>query len=78
MYFHTVADEAFPLRCDMMRPFSRTSQRQALPEEQKIFNYRLSRARTVENAFSILPQRWRIFNRRINLLPKKVDGVEKT
>ena len=73
-----VADEAFLLRCDLMRPYPRTNNRQTLPEEQKIFNYRLSRARgIVENAFGILAQRWRIFSRRINLLPKNVDSVVK-
>ena len=33
-----VADEAFPLRCDLMRPYPKTNNRQTLPEEQKIFN----------------------------------------
>ena len=73
-----VADEAFPLRCDLMRPYPRTNNRQTLPEDQKLFNYRLSRTRRiVENAFGILAQRWRIFNRRINLLPKNVNRVVK-
>ena len=36
-----LGDEAFPLRCDLMRPFARN----ALTNERCIFNYRLSRAR---------------------------------
>ena len=73
-----VADEAFLLRCDLMRPYPWTNNRQSLPEDQKILSYRLSRARRiVENAFGILAQSWRIFNRRINFLPKNVDRVIK-
>ena len=46
-----LGDEAFPLRCDMMRPFARNT----LTNERCIFNYRLSRARkVVEIAFGIL------------------------
>ena len=62
-----VGDEAFPLRMDLMRPYPR-SNRAALPQDELVFNYRLSRARRiVENAFGILAQRFRIFNRRMQL-----------
>ena len=60
-----VGDEAFPLRMDLMRPYPRAA-RAALPQEQLVFNYRLSRARRiVENTFGILAQRFRIYNKRM-------------
>jgi hypothetical protein len=55
-----VADEAFPLKPFLMRPYSKSDVRNNEPN--KIFNYRLSRARRiVENAFGILRARWRVF-----------------
>ena len=69
-----VADEAFPLRHDLMRPYPRYDT--SIPKDEAIFNYRLSRTRmVVENAFGILTQRWRIFDRRIPLDPKNVDAL---
>ena len=52
---YIVGDEAFPLRLDLLRPYSRRSSR---GEAARIFNYRLSRGRlTIENAFGILSSR---------------------
>lgn len=66
-----VADEAFRLTVDMMRPYSRRN----LDIKRRIFNYRLSRARRViENAFGIL-SRWRVFRKPICMLPKTVDKI---
>ena len=63
-----VTDDAFPLRPDLLKPFPRGNKGYKIPEDQLIFNYRLSRARCiVENAFSILVQRWRVFDRRMYL-----------
>ncbi|XP_026819317.1 uncharacterized protein LOC113557981 [Rhopalosiphum maidis] len=64
-----VADDAFSLMDNLMKPFSRKN----LTTEQAIFNYRLSRIvrRIVENAFGILSSRFRILLREINLCPEK-------
>ena len=72
-----VGDEAFPLKANLMRPYPRA--RVGVMERMKqIFNYRLSRARRiVENAFGIVAQRFRLFNRRIPLCPMNVDTVIK-
>ena len=73
-----VGDEAFPLQCDLMRPYPRPTGGLRLARDQRVYNYRLSRARRiVENSFGILAQRWRIFSRRIALAPKNVDKVIK-
>ena len=66
-----VGDEAFPLQLDLMRPYPRGTGGTRMPRDQRIFNYRLSRARRiVENAFGILAQRFRFLNRRIALSPQ--------
>jgi len=72
--FIVVGDEAFPLRKKLMRPYPGTG----LSCDQRIFNFRLSRARiTVENAFSIMSARFRVFRRPICIEPTKVDVVVK-
>jgi len=62
--YTVIGDEAFPLKKYLMRPYPRTARR--LSEAERIFNYRLSRSRnTVENAFGILANTWRIYERPI-------------
>ena len=63
-----VADEAFPCQIDLMRPYPRGARGTKLPEDQLVFNYRVSRARRiVECAFGILVQRFRVFDRKMYL-----------
>ena len=69
--FVFVADEAFPLLCNLMRPFLGEN----ADHLKKIYNYRLSRTRrVVENAFGILSSRFRCLRRQMILAPKK--GIE--
>ena len=50
-----IRDDTFPLRTCLMKPFSHYK----LEREERIFNYRLSRARRiVENTFGILANRF--------------------
>jgi len=67
-----VADDAFALKRYIMKPYTRRN----LTQQQRIYNYRLSRARrVVENAFGILSSRFRVFGKAINLSPDKVQAV---
>lgn len=66
-----LGDSAFPLKKYLMKPFTTTT-----TQREKIFNYRLSRARRiVENAFGILVSRFRVLEASIALKPEKVDLI---
>jgi hypothetical protein len=67
-----VGDDAFPLKSYLMKPYSKRK----MNKREKVFNYRLSRARRiVENAFGILAWRFRIFQRPINLKVETIDLI---
>ncbi|RVE67428.1 hypothetical protein OJAV_G00102880 [Oryzias javanicus] len=70
-----VADEAFPLRRNMMRPFPG----RGLTRERRIFNYRLSQPRlVVEDAFGLLFAQWRLFQRLVDVRPEVLEKFVKT
>lgn len=70
-----VADDAFPLTINIMKPFR---QAQLDSASKEIYNYRISRARhVVENSFGILASRFRIFHTQINLEPENITKVVK-
>lgn len=64
-----VADEAFQLHQNLMKPYSR----EVLGIRERVFNYRLARARRIiENTFGIMAARFRVFKRPIH---SRVDMV---
>lgn len=67
-----VADDAFPLTRQIMKPYP--FRNQSAPN--RIFNYRLSRARrVVENSFGLLSQVFRIFRKPLLLGPEKAEAI---
>ncbi|XP_031785956.1 uncharacterized protein LOC116417355 [Nasonia vitripennis] len=69
--FVFISDEIFGLGKNLMNPYNRKLLR---TEREKIFNYRLSRARfTIECAFGILCSKWQLLNNalRFNLITSR-------
>ncbi|XP_017476758.1 PREDICTED: putative nuclease HARBI1 [Rhagoletis zephyria] len=72
MPFVIVADDAFPLKTYLLKPFSYREQVMSY----KIFNYRLSRARNVvENVFGICASRFRILRRPMDVKPDYAKAI---
>ena len=68
-----VADGAFPLKPNIMRPYPNMKAAARLPRDMQIYNYQLSRARRiVKNTFGILAHIFRLYNRRLQLKPNTV------
>lgn len=67
-----VADDAFAQQRHLLKPFPHQHQNPS----QRIFSYRLSRARrTVENAFGMLANRFQVLQKPISLPPEKVETL---
>jgi hypothetical protein len=72
MPYFVIGDAAFGLQTSLMKPFAA----KPMTHEEKVFNYRLSRARRcVENAFGIMANRFRCFLTCMNQVPDTVESV---
>lgn len=70
--FVIVADDAFAMKLYLMKPYAFRN----LHGMQRIYNYRLSRARRIiENVFGIVSARFRVLRRSIELNPQKVSTI---
>lgn len=75
MPFVIVGDEAFAQSKHIMRPYSRRN----LSMKQRVYNYRICRARRmVECTFGVLANKWRIFHRALDLQTKLADDIVKS
>lgn len=72
MPYVIVADDAFPLSENIMKPYGQTN----LTLEKRIYNYRVSRARRIiENAFGIASARFRVLRHTAELEPEVVSSI---
>ena len=72
MPYFIIGDNAFPLRTWLMKPFARRN----LDDEERIFNYRVSRARRiVENSFGILANRFQVLLTTMRQEPETVATI---
>lgn len=71
--FCLISDEGFPLHRNIMRPYPLCTK---MPIDQKVFNYRLSRARmNAECTFGLLRTKFRIFDTPIGTASEKTDII---
>ena len=72
MPYALVANDAFPLKKYILKPYSQIN----LTKTKQIFNYCLSRARRlVENAYGVLANRFRILMRPIPVASSKIETI---
>lgn len=70
--YYFVADAAFPLRMNIMRPYPGRS----LPHDKAEFNNTLSKARSkIENTFGIMTMRWRILRDGLQCSPENAIKI---
>lgn len=69
-----LADEAFPLHMNIMRPFP--GPQLINNTENKVYNYRHSRGRrVVESGFGILAKKFRVYSQKLQVKPDHVDII---
>ena len=68
-----LGDDISSLKTWLMKPLPGKN----VSKEMRIYNYRLSRARTTENTFGIYAAKWRIFRHPIRAHPETVERVIK-
>ena len=69
-----LADEAFGLHSNLWRPYPG----RGLNDKRRVFNYRLSRTRrTVECAFGVLSNKWRVLHTPLSVEPDFADEIIK-
>lgn len=74
--YYFLGDSAFSLGENLMKPYAGTHSKGS---KERVFNYRLSRARrVVENAFGILASVFRILRKPFLLQPQKVETIVMT
>lgn len=67
-----LGDKSFPLRNNLLRPYAS----RIPPYDERVFNYRLARARRVfDNTFNVLTNRFQCFHRPIALDSDRVDSI---
>lgn len=70
--YFIVGNDAFPLHKRVMKPYFG----KYLQKEERIFNYRLNRARRcIENTFGILCSRWMAVQRTIMIPPESAQNI---
>lgn len=70
--FFFVADDAFPLCKRIMKPYGHKN----LSEQERIFNYRLSRARRcIKNAFGLLCSKWACLKKTLYCSPDRAQTI---
>jgi len=70
--YYFVADEAFPLTNNIMKPYPRRQ----LTNERRIYNYRISRGRkSVECSFGMLASKFRVLETPIHCNVGRIDNI---